>query len=104
YGQRDPKQEYKREGFSLFQDMLFRVRENLFRALTRLRIQREEQAPPEELKQEFKHKEEPKSLNYSGAQKETPSAAPERRAEPKVGRNDPCPCGSGQKYKKCCGA
>ncbi|WMW65208.1 preprotein translocase subunit SecA [Nitratidesulfovibrio liaohensis] len=104
YGQRDPKQEYKREGFELFQEMLFRVRENLFRALTRLRIQREEQAPPEELKQEFKHKEEPKSLNYSGAQKETPSATPERRGEPKVGRNDPCPCGSGQKYKKCCGA
>jgi preprotein translocase subunit SecA len=113
YGQRDPKQEYKREGFSLFQSMLLRMRENIFKALTRLRIQRaEEQAEEarqreeERLREELRHKEAQKNLSYSAAQapqQVESKKQPARRDEPKVGRNDPCPCGSGKKYKKCCG-
>ena len=100
YGQRDPKQEYKREGFELFQDMLFRIRENVFKALTRLRIQRPEEEEQEVLRDEFRHKEET-DVTYSGSEDEH---KPSKRTEPKIGRNAPCPCGSGKKYKKCCGA
>ncbi len=96
YGQKDPKQEYKREGFELFQDMLYRVKENTMRALTHLRIKQEVR------EEEFQHKEEPKNVQYSGAEKTT-AKQPVKREAPKVGRNDPCPCGSGKKYKKCCG-
>jgi preprotein translocase subunit SecA len=131
YGQRDPKQEYKREGFALFQDMLYRIHENLFKALTRLRLQVEPapaETPPAPDSQaaapapdegegdpagikkkpessQFRHKERHADLHYSGAQDGGPGKkAPEKRSAPKVGRNDDCPCGSGKKYKKCCGA
>jgi len=127
YGQRDPKQEYKREGFAMFQEMLFRIHENLFKSLTRLRLKVEEAPAPPVMAgtmpeqgpegadpvalerggaSPFKHKDATASarLNYSagqggGAEKK----APERRDAPKVGRNDECPCGKGKKYKKCCG-
>ncbi|MBD5646820.1 MAG: preprotein translocase subunit SecA [Desulfovibrio sp.] len=113
YGQRDPKLEYKREGFEMFQDMLFQIRESVFRALTRVRVQlvspEEEEARAaaerEAIAREFRHREEPAELSYSGGG-DTAAEAPARkpvRAAPRVGRNDPCPCGSGKKYKKCCG-
>jgi preprotein translocase subunit SecA len=96
YAQRDPKQEYKREGFELFEDLIFRIRENTMKALTRLRIEVVRQ-------EELKH-EEQDNVKYAGGS-EPADTKPDtvRRADPKVGRNDPCPCGSGQKYKKCCG-
>ncbi|MEG2172285.1 MAG: preprotein translocase subunit SecA [Desulfovibrionaceae bacterium] len=98
YGQKDPKLEYKREGFELFQQMLFLIRERIFKALTRIRIQREDEGVAAET---FQHKEEPAAVSYSGTE---PPAHPQPvRAEPRVGRNDLCPCGSGKKYKKCCG-
>ncbi|MBS6830022.1 MAG: preprotein translocase subunit SecA [Desulfovibrio sp.] len=114
YGQRDPKLEYKREGFEMFQEMLFQIRESVFRALTRVRVQRvspeEEQAraeaEKEALAREFRHREEPATeLSYSGGgESETrPARNKPAKAAPRVGRNDPCPCGSGKKYKKCCG-
>ena len=96
YGQKDPKQEYKREGFSMFQDLLFRIKENTFQPLTRLQLQVVQE-------EEFKH-EEQKDLQYAGGEEgDAPKKEPVRRAEPKVGRNDPCPCGSGKKYKHCHG-
>lgn len=138
YGQRDPKQEYKREGFALFQEMIYRIHENVFKSLTRLRIQaeaapdapaeqdgqpaegaserqsedpgertpaQEPQAAPARGASAFRHKEPPsQKLNYHGAGSDGPAKkTPERREAPKVGRNDDCPCGSGKKYKKCCG-
>ena len=131
YGQRDPKLEYKREGFEMFQSLLFQIRENVFRALTRVHVQAEpvnaadidaaaapveEPAAPtpeeearalEEAQQEaiaagFRHKD-TGSLSYSGGNDNASEPAP-AKAAPRVGRNDPCPCGSGKKYKKCCGA
>ncbi|MDY0226514.1 protein translocase subunit secA [Desulfomicrobium apsheronum] len=96
YAQRDPKQEYKREGFELFEDLIFRIRENTMKALTHLRIEAVKQ-------EELKH-EEQEDVKYVGGN-DPADKKPDtvRRVDPKVGRNDPCPCGSGQKYKKCCG-
>jgi len=96
YGQKDPKQEYKREGFEMFQDMLYRIKENVMRALCRLRLKTEVS------EDEFTHEDKTADLNYS-AGSEAPKKKPHRRNAPKVGRNEPCPCGSGKKYKKCCG-
>lgn len=113
YGQRDPKQEYKREGFAMFQEMLMQMRESVCRDLSWAKIQRPEpeegaaeakaEAEAEEKsRQEFRHKES-KALSYSaGSAARKPETV--KRDAPKVGRNDPCPCGSGKKYKKCCGA
>jgi preprotein translocase subunit SecA len=95
YAQRDPKQEYKREGFELFENLLFRIRENTMKALTHLRL---EVVHEEELKHE-----EQDEVKYVGGEPEDAKPDTVRRADPKVGRNDLCPCGSGQKYKKCCG-
>ncbi len=116
YGQKDPKLEYKREGFELFQAMLFRIRENTYKALTKVRIQREDavqfadeasstaemesmEAKAAQSEMAFRHKEE-RQMNYSGPSDGAPMQA---KSEKRAGRNDPCPCGSGRKYKKCCG-
>jgi preprotein translocase subunit SecA len=98
YGQKNPKQEYKKEGFELFQELLYLIKENTMRALCRVRLQ---EAP----EQELQHKEDPGDLQFSGGDETAASTNPEpfKRDKPKVGRNDPCPCGSGKKYKKCCG-
>ncbi len=103
YGQKDPKLEYKRDGFEMFQNMLFHIRENVFRTLTRVHVQPETpEEPAPEL--DLRHKDEEQDLSYSGGSAvEAPRATP-ARAGRQVGRNDPCPCGSGKKYKKCCGA
>ncbi|WP_027369262.1 preprotein translocase subunit SecA [Desulfovermiculus halophilus] len=98
YGQKNPKQEYKKEGFELFQELLYLIKENTLKSLCRVRLQ---EAP----EQELQHQEEPDRLQFSGGDETAASTNPEpfRRESPKVGRNDPCPCGSGKKYKKCCG-
>ncbi|SDK39831.1 preprotein translocase subunit SecA [Maridesulfovibrio ferrireducens] len=97
YGQKDPKHEYKREGFDLFRDMLERIKENTVKALCHLRIEAEVRD------EEFQHKDQ-KGLEYSDKEEGEPKKKqPVRRSEPKVGRNENCPCGSGKKYKKCCG-
>ena len=98
YGQKDPKQEYKREGYDLFQDMLGRIKESTMFALCHLRIKAEVK------EDDFKH-EEQKQVSYSGGAETAAAKAkqPQKREQPKVGRNDPCPCGSGRKHKKCCG-
>ena len=107
YGQRDPKLEYKREGFNMFQELLVHIREGAFRALTRVRVEQrptevEEQAAPEP-EPMFQHKEQPQQLSYSNEPEDLLAAPAQARAENRPGRNDPCPCGSGKKYKKCCG-
>ncbi len=87
--QRDPLVEYKREGFDMFQEMEQGLREDYVTYIYRIENVR--------LREEDLQK-----LSYSGGGEE-PSQAPKspRRAEEKIGRNDPCPCGSGKKYKKC---
>ncbi len=110
YGQRDPKLEYKREGFNMFQELLVHIREGAFRALTRVRVEQrptevaEEAVAEPEPEPMFQHKEQPQQLSYSNEPEDLLGAPAQAKAENKPGRNDPCPCGSGKKYKKCCGA
>ena len=118
YGQRDPKLEYKREGFEMFQAMLFQIRESVFRALTRIRVQiepipaepeqQEVEVPVEEpqhspVSREYRHKESNSQLSYSSGGSISEDPKKPAKAAPRIGRNDLCPCGSGKKYKKCCG-
>jgi preprotein translocase subunit SecA len=94
YGQQDPLVVYKREGFDMFSEMIERVKQETIRFLFRIQIARPEQmAAREKARQE--------KVTYSHGEAE--AKAPVRRAKKKVGRNAPCPCGSGKKYKKCCG-
>ncbi|MGD9506169.1 MAG: preprotein translocase subunit SecA [Syntrophobacteraceae bacterium] len=97
YGQQDPLIAYKREGHQMFDEMIARLKEETVRLLFQIQIQREEQV--QELKKEQEEKQ--VAFNAVGAGSEAPR--PNVRKETKVGRNDPCPCGSGKKYKKCCG-
>ncbi|MDR1920562.1 MAG: SEC-C domain-containing protein, partial [Candidatus Adiutrix sp.] len=99
YAQKDPLREYQREGFDMFQDMLARVRADSISLISHIRVRHEEEV------QELAPKEsrQPMTLSRGAAAVEPAKARPETRAQPKVGRNDPCPCGSGKKYKQCCG-
>ena len=120
YGQRDPKLEYKREGFELFQNMLYQIKEGALRALTRVRIQKQEEQSLEQAEntdggQEQNQEKEPeqrtelrhrkvKTQENSGQNTTLEAKNNPVHAQDKIGRNDPCPCGSGKKYKKCHGA
>jgi preprotein translocase subunit SecA len=94
YGQQDPLVVYKREGFDMFSEMIDRVKEETVRFLFRIQIAR-----PEELAAREKARQEKVTYSHGGEE----AKAPVRRGQKKVGRNAPCPCGSGKKYKKCCG-
>ncbi len=97
YAQQNPLIVYKKEGFEMFNSMIARVKEETVSTL--FRIHRVQSGTINDLK---KPREE--NLVFSGSGDAEPvKKKPVRRSEKKVGRNDPCPCGSGQKYKKCCG-
>lgn len=96
YGQRDPLVEYKKEAYYAFESMLDRIEEEIVRYLMLL----EPQVQKEEKKVERKERQ----FSYSAPEKgEERKGSTVVNKERKVGRNDPCPCGSGKKYKKCCG-
>jgi preprotein translocase subunit SecA len=95
YAQQNPLIVYKKEGFELFQDMISRVKEEIVNIMFRIQI-----SEPEKIEEIKKPKEQ--KLIFSGGD-EAVSKKPIKREEGKVGRNDPCPCGSGKKFKKCCG-
>ena len=115
YAQKQPKQEFKREAFQLFQLMLERVKHEIIQMLARVRIRSEDEVQALEQQQQrqaqarqlqFQHAEaggiaagEPEPAQPAVAGPQTPM----QRDAPKVGRNDPCPCGSGKKYKHCHG-
>ena len=94
YAQQDPLVVYKKEGFEMFMDMIERIKEETVRFLFRVQIARPEEVAARE-------KAEKDKLVYSHGGEV--ARQPVRRSEKKVGRNQPCPCGSGKKYKKCCG-
>jgi preprotein translocase subunit SecA len=103
YGQRDPKQEYKRESYELFQAMKERIEDTATKTIFRLEPVSQEQMAEQRLRRR-----QPASSQYrfSAPPKEAIAQGPKTvvRKGGKVGRNDPCPCGSGKKYKKCHGA
>ncbi len=108
YGQKDPLVEYKKQSFDLFQEMLDRIDTSTIRSLFNLQIVSEE--PPETLRQR-RGPRRPPSLTFTGPNQGAAAAGEEAgktrtvvRDQPKVGRNEACPCGSGKKYKKCHGA
>jgi preprotein translocase subunit SecA len=122
YAQKQPKQEYKRESFELFGEMLAKVKQEVVSLLARVRIRSEEEVAAMEAaerqkleaqtrRMQFQHPEtggygadeEAAQAQALAAQGQGVLATPQTREEPKVGRNDPCPCGSGKKYKQCHG-
>jgi preprotein translocase subunit SecA len=127
YGQKDPKKEYKKAGFNLFSDMMARIQANVVSKVFHVQIRHEaEQVPAMQAKQrqmvergaagkvdqsDAQAKAEQKRAAKGGKPGKAaaagggaaPKAETVRRDKPKVGRNDPCPCGSGKKYKKCHG-
>ncbi len=120
YAQKQPKQEYKRESFELFQELLYNIKLDVVRMLSRIQIENPEEVEKQERQRRaaeaermnFQHAESAALTNPTGGidQSGMPEgqAAPERvetivREERKVGRNEPCPCGSGKKYKQCHG-
>jgi preprotein translocase subunit SecA len=103
YGQRDPLIEYKKESFSMFEELRSRMEEETIRYLYLVEpISQEEQDAREREREEARRKaQREQNLVYSSG--DGGSAAPSKREQAKVGRNDPCPCGSGKKFKKCHG-
>ncbi len=103
YGQKNPLQEYKKEGFELFSDMIARFKSEVTERLFLVQINREEAPPPPPEPKQAK-------VTEGRGRVESVEEAEEEKQQPivrhgdKVGRNDPCPCGSGKKYKKCHGA
>jgi preprotein translocase subunit SecA len=94
YGQKDPVREYQKEGYDMFMAMIQRIKEDTLEKLCLVQIRREEDI--EEIQRQAED-------DYILSRGEDVSATPVKREKEKVGRNDPCPCGSGKKYKKCCG-
>jgi preprotein translocase subunit SecA len=114
YAQKNPKQEYKREAFELFAALLESVKGDVIRIIMNIRIQSAEQLEEAEEKMEERAAQSREQAQYQHAEADEQAAqstsAAEKKATPvknilpKVGRNDPCPCGSGKKYKQCHGA
>ena len=93
YGQRDPLVEYKKEAFDMFADMISRISTEVLKRLFKIQVQKKETIKKEPVRQA--------RLNYNRG--EGLSTVQTVRRSKKVGRNEPCPCGSGKKFKKCCG-
>ena len=116
YAQKNPKQEYKRESFTLFQELLESIKRDSIRVLSHVQVRREDPAE-EEARLRREAEELAKRMQFQHAEvsaldqpEEEPEvegqadvAAAPVRTEPKIGRNEPCPCGSGKKYKHCHG-
>ena len=117
YAQKQPKQEYKREAFMLFQELLANIKRDVVRLLCRMRIEPEQDLAEQERRRReelarrmrFQHAGASALGDAPGADGEAPRGAADGkpatfvRGERKVGRNEQCPCGSGKKYKRCCG-
>ncbi|MDP8999290.1 MAG: SEC-C metal-binding domain-containing protein, partial [Myxococcota bacterium] len=123
YGQRDPKQEYKKEGYDVFIDMMAATSSNICTKLFKVQVRRETEIERIEREDAERHAVQQRAMQMrhgsepAAAEEEAPpqraaagrsqprvTVQPVRRDGPKIGRNDPCPCGSGQKFKKCHGA
>jgi preprotein translocase subunit SecA len=109
YGQKDPKQEYKKEGFAMFSDMLDRIKHEVVGVLSKVQVRAEsdveavEQQRRNKVQVKYQHDSaNPMDEQGAGAQGDE-GQTPFQREGRKVGRNEPCPCGSGKKYKQCHG-
>jgi preprotein translocase subunit SecA len=98
YGQKNPLQEYQKEGFEMFEDMVQRIQEDAVQKLFTIEMARE--AAVEEI--QVQQRPQRLVLSHGGSDEPARTSAPKREGA-KIGRNDPCSCGSGKKYKRCCG-
>lgn len=110
YAQKNPKQEYKRESFELFSEMLDNLKIEVISILSKVQVKEESdveaveaQRRRAEVEKSFEHKDAESATHPEAQQAQAKKPAVAQRQGPKVGRNDPCPCGSGKKYKQCCG-
>jgi preprotein translocase subunit SecA len=114
YAQKNPKQEYKRESFQLFEQLLVNLKYEVVKFLSHVQIQRRDEAEAMERQRReaaareqlaFQHDAAPSLESQPTEASEGEVAPPQTytREQPKVGRNEPCPCGSGKKYKQCHG-
>jgi preprotein translocase subunit SecA len=106
YAQKNPKQEYKREAFELFSDMLDRIKREVVGTIARVQIRRQEDVDALEAQRQRQHPMHYEHPSVAGGEEEEAEVATVQqvvRKQPKIGRNEPCPCGSGKKYKVCHG-
>jgi preprotein translocase subunit SecA len=108
YAAKNPKQEYKREAFAMFSEMLDNIKRDVTSILSKVQVRSEKdveaiEKPAPVQQMQFNHPSAPNALTGQPARTEPPAKEPFVRQEKKVGRNDPCPCGSGKKYKQCHG-
>ena len=89
YGQRDPVVEYKMQGYEMYEAMMASIQEETVRILFHIRVEQKVERES--------------AVKVTGTNKDATPVVPQKRAEQKVYPNDPCPCGSGKKYKQCCG-
>jgi preprotein translocase subunit SecA len=98
YGQKDPKQEYKKEAFNLFMEMIIRIREEVVERIYWVQVEHPDEV--EEMEEVQQQRSKKLVFNLSGDEERPQEPAKSQKV---AGRNDACPCGSGKKYKKCCG-
>nr|WP_158162085.1 preprotein translocase subunit SecA [Vibrio mimicus] len=107
YAQKNPKQEYKRESFELFEDLLESLKSDVITVLSKVRVQQQEEVERMEAQRRAQAEEAARHAQAQHASadesEQEESNQPMVRDERKVGRNEPCPCGSGKKYKQCHG-
>ena len=113
YAQKQPKQEFKRESFELFQSLLYNIKYDVVRTLSRMQLENPEELAAAERKRRAEAEQRMQFQHASAGELNAPEAdgQPQAEAKPapfirddrKVGRNEPCPCGSGKKFKQCCG-
>jgi preprotein translocase subunit SecA len=117
YAQKNPKQEYKRESFALFEQLLQNLKYEVIKFLSHVHIQHQDESALIEARRREAAEREKLAFQHaaasamaeealaSGAAEPAPAETPQTftREQPKVGRNEPCPCGSGRKYKQCHG-
>ena len=105
YAQKDPKQEYKREAFEMFTSLLDSLKKEVVKVLTNVRVRAEEdvEAIDEQRRAQQEVEYQHADANALANEESSDKAQPFKRSDKKVGRNDPCPCGSGKKFKQCHG-
>ena len=111
YAQKNPKQEYKRESYDLFEQLLENIKHETIKYLSHVEVSSredveriEQQRRQQEVKRQYQHAQVADMAGEGADQQNSPETSkPVIRSTPKVGRNSPCPCGSGKKYKQCCG-
>ena len=111
YAQKNPKQEYKRESYDLFEQLLENIKHETIKYLSHVEVssrddvqRMEQQRRRQEEQRQYQHAQAAEMAGEGADQQNSPETdKPVIRSTPKVGRNSPCPCGSGKKYKQCCG-